>query len=128
MRPSSVGTLQSKLRGHSFWAWAPRRHVRCPVLERRHPSPAFQALSGSVSAGNVLARSRAARCGDIRSTSFTWRVASMRSQPLRAVTTRASTRATERILTADEQEWEGVLEEMESEKLYGLGSKEVELS
>ena len=53
------------------------------------PSPAFQALSGSVSAGNVLARSRAARCGDIRSTSFTWRVASMRSQPLRAVTTRA---------------------------------------
>ena len=51
----------------------------------------------------------------------------MRSQPLTAVTTRASTRATERILTADEQEWEGVLEEMESEKLYGLGSKAVEL-
>lgn len=51
----------------------------------------------------------------------------MRSQLLRAVTTRASTRATEQILIADEQEWEGVLEEMESEKLYGLGSKAVEL-
>ena len=51
----------------------------------------------------------------------------MRSQLLSAVTTRASTRAAEQILIADEQEWEGVLEEMESEKLYGLGSKAVEL-
>ena len=52
----------------------------------------------------------------------------MQSQSRRALATRASTRATERELTAEEQEWEGVLEEMESEKLYGLGSKETELS
>ena len=92
------------------------------------PSPAFQALCIGVSAGNVLARSHAARCGNACSTGITWRVASMRSR-LRAMATRVSTTATGRTLTPEEQEREDVLAGgMASEKLYVLGSKEAELS